>query len=95
MGARTSMLHVRMDDDVKNQATDTLAAMGMSVSEAVRLFLVRVVSDQAIPFDIKVPNAKLRKAMAEAEAMAQLRKMRFSDANALIADLEKATAKQA
>lgn len=89
MGARTSMLHVRMDNDTKIQATDTLAAMGMSVSEAIRLFLLRVVLDQAIPFEIRVPNAKLRNAMAEAEAMAQLREIRFSDAEALIADLEK------
>jgi len=37
--AQTSMLHVRVDDDVKVQATEALASMGLSVSDAVRLFL--------------------------------------------------------
>ena len=43
MAEHTSMLHVRIDDKTKAQATQTLAAMGLSVSDAVRLFLHRVV----------------------------------------------------
>jgi DNA-damage-inducible protein J len=61
------MIHVRVDDKVKTQATETLEAMGLSVSEAVRLFLHRVVTDQALPFEVKVPNAKTRAAMTEAD----------------------------
>ena len=38
--AQTSMLHIRVDDDIKGQATQTLTAMGMSVSDAVRPFYV-------------------------------------------------------
>ena len=94
MGARTSMLHVRMDDDTKNQAADALAAMGMSVSDAVRLFLHRVAADQAFPLELKVPNARLRHAMHEAEDIAQSGKARFSASDDLIADLEKAAAEQ-
>lgn len=45
MAAHTSMLHIRVDDDIKEQATQALTAMGMSVSDAVRLFLHRVVID--------------------------------------------------
>ena len=55
MAAHTSMLHVRIDDETKAQATQTLAAMGLSVSDAVRLFLHRVVVDQAFPLESKVP----------------------------------------
>jgi len=44
--AQTSMLHIRVDDDIKEQATQALTAMGLSVSDAVRLFLRRVVIDQ-------------------------------------------------
>ena len=47
MNARTSMLHVRIDGETKEQATEALEAMGLSVSDAVRLFLKRVVADQA------------------------------------------------
>lgn len=49
MTAQTSMLHVRVDNETKAQATATLKAMGLSVSEAVRLLLHRVVNDQALP----------------------------------------------
>ncbi|KXS30676.1 MAG: XRE family transcriptional regulator [Candidatus Gallionella acididurans] len=37
--APTTMVHVRVDNEVKEQATEALAAMGLSVSDAVRLFL--------------------------------------------------------
>jgi addiction module RelB/DinJ family antitoxin len=47
MAAKKSMCHIRVDDDLKVQATQALAAMGLSMSDAVRLFLRRVVVDQA------------------------------------------------
>ena len=63
----SSMLHVRIDDDVKERATQALEAMGMTVSGAVKLFLTRVAVEQAIPFVVKVPNAESRAAIAEIE----------------------------
>lgn len=90
MTTQTSMLHIRVDEDTKDKATLALSAMGLSMSEAVRLFLRRVVADQAIPFELKVPNAETRAAMAEADAIAQSRRPRFGTADALFADLEKA-----
>jgi len=90
MNARTSMLHVRVDDDTKKQATATLDAMGLSVSDAVRIFLKRVVADQAFPLELKVPNAVTRAAMAEADEMIAKGKARFKNADQLMADLEKA-----
>lgn len=59
----TVMIHVRVDEDLKIRATDALSRMGMTMSEAVRVLLVRVASDQAFPFPIKVPNAATRAAM--------------------------------
>jgi DNA-damage-inducible protein J len=90
MNARTSMLHVRIDDDTKEQATAALDAMGLSVSDAVRIFLKRVVADQAFPLELKVPNATTRAAMAEADEMIAKGKTRFKNADQLMADLEKA-----
>ena len=69
MAAQTSMLHVRVDENVKVQATQALAAMGLSVSDAVRLFLHRVVADQCFPLELKVPNTATRAAMEEARLM--------------------------
>lgn len=91
--ATTSMVHIRVDDKIKAQATETLAAMGLSVSEAVRLFLVRVVADQALPFELKVPNARTRRAMAEADDIVRTRRARFANADELFANLEKNSSK--
>ncbi len=93
MAAHTSMLHVRIDDKTKAQATQALAAMGLSVSDAVRLFLHRVVVDQAFPLELKVPNAETREAMAEADEIVSTRHARFSTAAELFDDLEKNTGK--
>lgn len=89
MTARTSMLHIRVDDDTKEQATEALSAMGLSVSDAVRLFLRRVVIDQAFPLELKVPNAETLAAMQESRAMMAKRPARFVSADALFTDLEK------
>ena len=89
MAAHTSMLHIRVDDDIKEQATEALTAMGLSVSDAVRLFLRRVVVDQAFPLELKVPNAESRAAMEESRAMMGKRRARFATADELFADLEK------
>jgi DNA-damage-inducible protein J len=65
--ATTTMVHIRVDEKVKADATKTLAAMGMSVSDAVRMLLVRVAAEKALPFEVKVPNATTVKAMQEAD----------------------------
>lgn len=87
--AATTMVHVRVDEQVKAQATETLAAMGLSVSDAVRVFLMRVIADQQMPFSIKVPNLETRVAMAEADAIVSKRRARFESAAELFNDLEK------
>ena len=96
MTTQTSMLHVRVDDDIKEQATAALATMGLSVSDAVRLFLRRVVVDQAFPLELKVPNAETQAAMNESRAMMASRrdgKNRFASADEMFADLEKISSK--
>lgn len=88
--AHSAMLHVRVDDEIKTQATEALASMGLSVSDAVRILLKRVINDQAFPLELKVPNAETRAAMEEARAMVKARAARFDSANALFDDLEEA-----
>lgn len=87
--AHTTMLHVRVDEETKMQASEALAAMGLSVSDAVRILLKRVVSDQAFPLELKVPNAQTRAAIEESRATMKARRARFGSANALLDDLEK------
>ena len=87
--ATTTMVHVRVDEHIKAQAAETLAAMGLSVSDAVRVFLTRVVAEQQLPFALQAPNAETRAAMAEADALARARRARFATAAELFDDLEK------
>ena len=66
--AATEMVHIRIDKRVKAQAAKALSAMGLSVSDAVRVLLTRVAAEKALPFDLKVPNAGTALAMKEARA---------------------------
>ena len=80
----TTMVHIRVDEKVKEKAAETLAAMGISVSDAVRMLLVRVAAEKALPFEVKVPNATTVKAMKAAD---RGRGKRFKNAEALLKDL--------
>ena len=91
--AATSMVHVRVDEQLKAQAAETLAAMGLSISDAVRVLLMRVVAEKQMPFALKVPNAETRVAMTEADEIARTNRARFSTAAELIDDLEKNSSK--
>ncbi|MBK9279195.1 MAG: type II toxin-antitoxin system RelB/DinJ family antitoxin [Candidatus Obscuribacter sp.] len=86
--AVTKMIHIRVDEEMGDKAAKTLEAMGLSMSEAVRLFLHRVVAEQALPFDIKVPNETTRAAMAEADEIVRAKKTQFSSYEQLIENIE-------
>ena len=62
-----SSIRVRMDSETKQKASAALEKMGLSVSDAVRLFLVRVGEEERIPFDVEIPNTETRTAMKELE----------------------------
>lgn len=93
MGANTTMIHVRVDENIKIQAAETLASMGLTVSDAVRVFLTRVVADNELPFTIKAPNATSREALQETQQLIDSRRARFASAQELINDLEKNSSK--
>jgi len=80
----TEMVHVRIDKRIKTKAAKTLASMGLSVSDAVRVLLTRVAVEKALPFDVKVPNATTVAAIREART----RKLpSFGNVSDLMADL--------
>ena len=80
----TAMVHVRVDEKTKQRAARALAAMGISVSDAVRMLLVRVAAEKALPFDVKIPNATTVKAMRAAD---KGKGKRLTSAGALFKDL--------
>ena len=82
--AATTMVHVRIDEKVKSKAAKNLAAMGMSVSDAVRVMLLRVAAENALPFEIKIPNKTTTKAL---RAIEQGKGKKFSTSEKLYEDL--------
>ena len=77
-------VRARIDSATKKRASDALAAMGMSISDAIRLLMFRVVDERRLPFEVKAPNANTRKAIAELESG---KGRRFASTRALMADL--------
>ena len=61
-----SVVRARIDEHIKEEASAVLAAMGLTVSDALRMMLTRVAREQALPFDPMVPNATTIKAMRDA-----------------------------
>ncbi|MDB5555198.1 MAG: damage inducible-like protein [Rhizobium sp.] len=82
--AANALVQTRIDGKVKDEASAVLAAMGLTVSDAVRLMLTRVAHDKALPFEPLVPNAETVAAMREARA-GNLKS--FESVDALMADL--------
>jgi DNA-damage-inducible protein J len=58
--------------------------MGLSISDAIRLLMLRIADERRLPFEVKVPNARTRKAIAELKAG---KAKSFSSVDALMADL--------
>ncbi len=79
----------RIEPDLKDRASEVLAACGLNLSDAIRLFLHQVVAQQGLPFDVKTPNAVTIAAMREARSM---KEAKFRSAREFINDLEKAGA---
>lgn len=82
--AESSVVRARIDERTKNEASAVLAAMGLTVSDAFRLLMVRVAKEKALPFEPLTPSAKTIRAMKEARA-GKLRS--FKSVEALMADL--------
>ena len=80
----TSVVRARIDEKVKRKASKALRGMGLSMSDAIRLMLVRVAEEKALPFDVYEPNEESLKAIAEAE---QGKGQRFATVEAYMADL--------
>ena len=58
-----TVIRSRIDFSVKEEATRVLQSMGLTMSEAIRLFLHQVIAEKAIPFPVKVPNTVTASAM--------------------------------
>lgn len=62
-----TVVRARIETTTKERAAAALEAMGLSISDAIRILLVRIAEEQRFPFDVKVPNAVTRKAIDQLE----------------------------
>lgn len=53
----TTVLQVRMDEDLKNEASELLEKLGLDIPTAIRIFFKRVVTEKGIPFELREPTA--------------------------------------
>lgn len=76
--AATAFVRARMDEKVRDEAAAVLEEMGLTVSDVIRITLTRVAREHALPFELKIPNAETRAAIAEAREIAANKRARFS-----------------
>jgi len=77
-------VRARISTATKKSAANALEAMGLSISDAIRLLMLRIADEKRLPFEIKAPNASTRKAIDELEAG---KGKRSKSVAALMADL--------
>ena len=85
--AKTSNLNIRIEPEIKASAQEVLAQIGLTTSEAVNLFLIRVSKEKEIPFKIKIPNDVTKKALDDSRAGRNMKK--FNSPDELFEDLDK------
>ena len=80
-----TVVRARIDSDTNARATEALKAMGLSVSDVIRLVLLRVAEEKRLPFIVQVPNATTVEAMKELD---DGKGQRFDNAEQLFRDLD-------
>ena len=63
-----ALVTTRINENIKQEASDVLATMGLTVSDAVRLMLTKIAREKSLPFDLWQPNAETVAAMQEARS---------------------------
>jgi DNA-damage-inducible protein J len=84
MPTSDTYVRARIDTKTKARAAEALEAMGLSISDAIRLLMLRIADERRLPFEVKVANAETRAAIAELEVG---KGQRFDGVDDLMADL--------
>jgi DNA-damage-inducible protein J len=66
--AQDAIVRARINGAIKEEAAHVLAAMGLTVSDAFRLMMIRIAHEKALPFEPLVPNAQTIAAMKQARS---------------------------
>lgn len=85
---KTEMIRARVEPDLKHEAEEVFAALGLSATEAITLFYKQVSLHHGLPFEVKIPNAETLKAMRQASNKDGLTK--YGSVIDLMADIDDA-----
>ena len=88
MHTSNTYVRARIDALTKERATDALEAMGLSISDAIRLLMLRIADERRLPFEVKTPNAMTKKAIQELKLG---KGARFNSVQSLMEDLSNLT----
>lgn len=71
--AKTAVLNVRIDPKVKAEAEKLYSQFGITVTDAINMFLYQSINEGGLPFELKkhIPNSETLSAMREAEEIAK------------------------
>lgn len=72
MATKTAMLHIRIEPEIKEEADYIFGQIGITTSDAVKIFLRKAIYSSGFPFEVKapVPNEETIEAMKEAKRIA-------------------------
>lgn len=62
----STTVRARVDESVKQQAESILHEIGLNTSQAINIFLKRIIAEEGIPFELKTPSKRLKNAIKEA-----------------------------
>ena len=91
MAGNTTNISIRMDTELKSQAEELFAELGMNITTAFNIFVRQSLREGGIPFDVSLnkPNKETVAAMLEAERIAKDTSVKgYTDLNQLFADLK-------
>jgi len=86
MSSKTTTVRARLEPDLKEETELIFEQLGLSTTEAIRIFFKQVQLQQGLPFDLKIPNESTKKAIAEAQMRKQVKSV--GSAQELFEDLD-------
>ena len=64
----TTIVRARVEPKLKDDAELVLSKLGLSMSDAIRMYLTQITLRRGIPFNVEIPNAETREALREADS---------------------------
>lgn len=86
MPEKSDVVRARIQPALKDEAEEIFSSLGLTHSQAILMFYRQVTLSRGLPFDVRVPNAATRQALAEAEDTQALR--RYSSVDGLFDEIE-------